>query len=171
MTVIRNNWHMVFNSDPPVLVILYYYDLQIPTSVISVNLRESLSQVDWSVLALHSVLYQKITSRSIMNTHFSLLCGWNMYLYHLLIFNYRYSYCLLTACGLTVVGREQSNLTYNSTNYQWRKEAKQPDTQQCKLPVKEGSTATWLTTVQINSEGREHSNLTHNIAHCDTDRC
>jgi len=91
-------------------------------------------------------------------------------------------------CGLTVVDREQSDLTYNSANYQWRKGAKrpdiqftnwlwpyccrkgaeQPDAQQCKLPVKEGSTATWLTTVQtdcgLTVVGREHSNLTHNSA-------
>jgi len=73
----------------------------------------------------------------------------------------------------------------------WRKGAEQPDLQQCKLPVKEGSTvtwrtiykltvallleegsrATWLTTVQITSEGREHSNLMHNIAPCVTDHC
>jgi len=25
--------------------------------------------------------------------------------------------------------------------------------------------------MQITSEGREHSDLTHNIAHCDADRC
>jgi len=94
-------------------------------------------------------------------------------------------------CDLTVGGREQSDLTYNSANYQWRKGAKQPDIQfanwlwpycwrkgaerpdlqQCKLPVKEGSKATWLTTVQTTSEGREQSDLTHNIAHCDADRC
>jgi len=60
-------------------------------------------------------------------------------------------------CGLTVVGREHSDLTYNSANYQWRKGAERPDLQQCKLPVKEGSKATWLTTVHITSEEREHS--------------
>ena len=73
------------------------------------------------------------------------------------------------------------------TNWLWpsccRKGAERPDLQQCKLPVKEGSTvtwhtiykltvafllyeesrATWLTTVQITSEGREHSDLTYNL--------
>jgi len=155
-------------------------------------------------------------------------------------------YNLQTDCGLTVVGREQSDLTYNSANYQWRKRAqrpniqftnwlwpyccrkgaqrpdtqqyklsvkagstvtwhtilltvlqtivgreqsdlidnticscadhcwkgaKRPDLQQCKLTVKEGSTATWCITMQITSEGREHSDLTHNIAHCNADCC
>ena len=55
--------------------------------------------------------------------------------------------------------------------YCCRKGAEWPNLQQCKLTVKEGSTATWHTTMQITSEGREHSNLTHNIAHCDADRC
>jgi len=101
------------------------------------------------------------------------------------------TYNLQTDCSLTVVGREHSDLTHNSAYYQWRKGAKQPDVQftnwlwpyccrkgaqrpdaqQCKLPVKEGSTATWRTTVQTTSEGREHSNLTYNISHCVTDRC
>jgi len=31
------------------------------------------------------------------------------------------------------------------------------------LLLEEGSTATWLTTVQINSKGREQSNLTYNL--------
>jgi len=74
-------------------------------------------------------------------------------------------------CGLTVVGREQSNLNYNSANQQWRKGAEQPDAQWYKLPVKKGSTATWHTTVQITSEERKHSDLTHNIAHYGADRC
>jgi len=101
------------------------------------------------------------------------------------------TYNLQTDCGFTVGGREHSNLTYNSANYQWRKRAKRPDVQfgnwlwpyccrkeaqqpdlhQCKLPVKKGSTATWHTTVQITSEGKKHSNLTHNIAHCVADHC
>jgi len=116
------------------------------------------------------------------------------------------TYNLQTDCGLTVVGREQSNLMHNSANYQWRKGAERPDLQQCKLwrkgaewpdlqqcilPVKEGRRATWLTTVQITSEGREQSDLTYNlqtdcgltvvgreqsdltynISHCVADRC
>ena len=39
------------------------------------------------------------------------------------------------------------------------------------LLLEEGSRATWHTTVQITSEGREHSNLTYNISHCVADRC
>jgi len=39
------------------------------------------------------------------------------------------------------------------------------------LLLEEGSRVAWLTTVQINSEGREHSDLMHNIAYCDADRC
>ena len=102
------------------------------------------------------------------------------------------TYNLQTDCSLTVVGREHSDLMHNSANYQWRKGAQQPnvqycslchrlllkgskatwsDLQQCKLTVKEGSTVTWRTTMQITSEGREHSDLTHNIAHCVADRC
>jgi len=48
------------------------------------------------------------------------------------------TYNLQADCGLTSVGREQCDLTYNSANYQWRKRAQGPDTQQCKLLVKEG---------------------------------
>jgi len=75
----------------------------------------------------------------------------------------------------------------NWWRYGWMKfvtkGAQRPDLQQCKLPAKEGSTATWhtiykltvallleegstatwLTTVQITSEGREHSNLMYNL--------
>jgi len=39
------------------------------------------------------------------------------------------------------------------------------------LLLEEGSRATWLTTVQITSEGREQSDLTYNIIHCIADRC
>ena len=76
--------------------------------------------------------------------------------------------------GLTVVGREQSNLTYNSANYQWRKRAQQPDIQYfslCHRLLLERSTATWLTTVQTTSKGRKQSDLTYNISHCIADRC
>ena len=104
------------------------------------------------------------------------------------------TYNLQTNCGLTVVGRKQSNLTYNSANYQWRKGTQQPDVQftnwlwpyccrkgaqrpdaqQCKLPVKEGSTATWHTILLIVSQtvvGREQSDLIDNTICSCTDRC
>ena len=97
-------------------------------------------------------------------------------------------------CGITVVGREQSNLTYNSANYQWRKGAQRPDVQftnwlwpyccrkgaqrpdlqQCKLTVKEGSTATWRTiflTVSQTVVGREQSDLIDNTICSCTDHC
>ena len=97
-------------------------------------------------------------------------------------------------CSLTVVGREQSDLTYNSTNYQWRKKAERPDiqfanwlwpyccrkgaerpnAQQCKLIVKEGSTVTWhtiLLTVTQTVVRREQSNLIDNTICSCTDRC
>ena len=67
---------------------------------------------------------------------------------------------------ITSEGREHSDLTYNSANYQWRKGAQWPDTQYYSLwhrPLLEGSRATWLTTVQITSERREYSDLTYNL--------
>ena len=80
---------------------------------------------------------------------------------------------------------DKSDLTYNSANYQWRKGAERPDIQfvnwlwpycyrkgaqrpdlqQCKLPVKERSTATWhtiLLTVTQTVVGREQSDLIDN---------
>jgi len=104
------------------------------------------------------------------------------------------TYNLQTDCGLTVVRREQSDLTHNSANYQWRKGtersdvqftnwlwpyccrkgAQQPDAQQCKLPVKEGSKATWriiLLTVSQTVVGREQSDLIDNTICSYTDRC
>jgi len=77
-------------------------------------------------------------------------------------------------CDLTVGGREQSDLTYNSANYQWRKGAKQPNLQQCKLPVKEGSRATWRTillTVTQTVVRREQSDLMDNTICSCTDCC
>jgi len=77
-------------------------------------------------------------------------------------------------CGLTVVGREHSDLTYNSANYQWRKGAQRSDAQQCKLLVKEGSTATWhtiLLTVSQTVVGREQSDLIDNTICSCADRC
>jgi len=104
------------------------------------------------------------------------------------------TYNLRTDCGLTVVGREQSDLTHNSANYQWRKRAQwpdiqfanwlwpyccrkgaqRPDAQQCKLPVKEGSKATWwtiLSTVAQIVVGREQSDLMNNTICSCTDCC
>jgi len=104
------------------------------------------------------------------------------------------TYNLQTDCGFTVGEREQSNLIYNSAYYQWRKGAKRPDVQftnwlwpyccvsgrcapflqQYKLPVKEGSTATWCTillTVSQTIVGREQSDLMDNTICCCTDRC
>jgi len=58
--------------------------------------------------------------------------------------------------------------------YCWRKGAEQPDLQQCKLPVKEGSRATWRTiflTVSQTVVGREQSNLMDNTICSCTDCC
>jgi len=108
--------------------------------------------------------------------------------------NWNRQWAKRAGCGLTVWGREHSDLTYNSTNYQWRKGAKrpdiqfanwlwsyccrkgeeQPDLQQCKLPVKEGSTATWRTiflTVSQTVVGREQSDLIDNTICSCADRC
>jgi len=90
-----------------------------------------------------------------------------------------------TTVQTTSEGREQSDLTHNSANYQWRKGAKRPDVQftnwlwpyccrkgaewpdaqQCKLPVKEGSRATWRTIFLTMSQTvveREQSDLIDN---------
>ena len=80
-------------------------------------------------------------------------------------------------CGLTVVGREQSNLTYNSTNYQCRKRVEWLDTQYCLLchrPLLEGSKATWSTILSAATQtvvGREQSNLIDNTAYCYIECC
>jgi len=79
--------------------------------------------------------------------------------------------------GLTVLGREHSNLTYNSANYQWRKGAQRPDTQYCLLwrrPLLEGSKATWWTTLSAAAQTvveREQSNLMDNTIYSCTDHC
>jgi len=100
----------------------------------------------------------------------------------------------LTTVHITSEGREQSDLTYNSVNYQWRKGAKRPDiqftnwlwpycwrkgakrpdAQQCKLLVKEGSKATWhtiLLTVSQTIVGREQSDLIDNTICSCMDHC
>jgi len=63
-------------------------------------------------------------------------------------------------------------------NWLWpyccRKGAEQPNLQQCKLTVKEGSTATWRTillTVTQTVVRREQSDLIDNTICCCTDRC
>jgi len=87
------------------------------------------------------------------------------------------TYNLQTDCGLTVVERKHSDLTYNSANYQWRKEAEQPDVQYfslCRRPLLEGSKATWWTTlfaVVQTVVGREQSNLMDNTICSCTDHC
>ena len=58
--------------------------------------------------------------------------------------------------------------------YCWRKGAEQPDLQQCKLPVKEGSTATWCTiflTVSQTIVGREQSDLMDSTICSCTNHC
>jgi len=108
--------------------------------------------------------------------------------------NWNRQWAKRAGCGLTVGGREHSDLTYNSANYQWRKRAKRPDIQfanwlwpyccrkgaerpdlqQCKLPVKERSTATWHTiflTVSQTVVGREQSDLMDNTICSCTDCC
>ena len=51
-------------------------------------------------------------------------------------------------CGLTVVGRKQSDLTYNSTNYEGREQS--------------DLTYNLQTDCGLTVVGREHSDLTYN---------
>ena len=80
------------------------------------------------------------------------------------------TYNLQTDCE----GREHSDLTHNNANYQWRKGAERPNSQQYKLPVKEGSRATWRTIFLTASQtvvGREQSDLMDNTICSCTDSC
>jgi len=60
-------------------------------------------------------------------------------------------------CGLTVVERKQSDLTYNSANYEGREQS--------------DLTYNLQTDCGLTVVGREHSDLMHNIAHCVVDHC
>jgi len=57
---------------------------------------------------------------------------------------------LKQTCGLTVVGRKQSNLTYNSANYEGKEQS--------------NLTYNLQTDCGLTVVGREHSNLTYNSA-------
>ena len=83
----------------------------------------------------------------------------------------------LTTVQITSEEREQSNLTYNSANYQWRKGAERPDAQYCSLwrrPLLEGSKVTWWITLSAAAQtvvGREQSDLIDNTICSCADRC
>ena len=80
-------------------------------------------------------------------------------------------------CGLTVIGRKQSDLTYNSANYEGREQSNLTYNLQtnCDLTVVEREHSDLTYNLQTNCGltvvGWEHSDLTHNIAHCDADCC
>ena len=82
-----------------------------------------------------------------------------------------------TTMQTTSEGREQSDLTHNSANYQWKKRAEWPDIQYFLLwhrLLLEESKATWWTTLSAAVQTvveREQSDLIDNTAHCHTDYC
>ena len=82
-----------------------------------------------------------------------------------------------TTMQTTSEGREQSDLTHNSANYQWKKRAEWPDIQYFLLwhrLLLEESKATWWTTLSAAVQtvvGREQSNLMNNTICSCADRC
>jgi len=77
--------------------------------------------------------------------------------------NWNRQWAKQAGCDLTVVGREHSDLTYNSANYQWRKRAQRPDIQFTNWLWPYYCRCSRLTTVQITSKEREHSDLMYNL--------